>query len=131
MPIIGYSKIDIGGGSIRAINGAWAAIRAYGEFVTQNYGTVNFNVTKGADGLANGAGTNRAVVEGDIVTNGGMGTKGRVSVGLATADSHWIGNYADTRGYGVTPGQLGAVNLVRSEERRVGKECRSRWSPYH
>ena len=23
-----------------------------------------------------------------------------------------------------------AVNL-RSEERRVGKECRSRWSPYH
>src|ERR1041385_8818444 len=29
----------------------------------------------------------------------------------------------------------GAVNLsfpdIRSEERRVGKECRSRWSPYH
>ena len=23
------------------------------------------------------------------------------------------------------------VNLIRSEERRVGKECRSRWSPYH
>ena len=22
-------------------------------------------------------------------------------------------------------------NRVRSEERRVGKECRSRWSPYH
>ena len=22
-------------------------------------------------------------------------------------------------------------NLSRSEERRVGKECRSRWSPYH
>src|SRR2546422_1271955 len=22
-------------------------------------------------------------------------------------------------------------HLVRSEERRVGKECRSRWSPYH
>src|SRR2546422_9709929 len=22
-------------------------------------------------------------------------------------------------------------NTVRSEERRVGKECRSRWSPYH
>src|ERR1043166_237257 len=22
-------------------------------------------------------------------------------------------------------------NLNRSEERRVGKECRSRWSPYH
>ena len=23
------------------------------------------------------------------------------------------------------------TNLLRSEERRVGKECRSRWSPYH
>ena len=22
-------------------------------------------------------------------------------------------------------------NETRSEERRVGKECRSRWSPYH
>ena len=24
-----------------------------------------------------------------------------------------------------------AETLLRSEERRVGKECRSRWSPYH
>ena len=23
------------------------------------------------------------------------------------------------------------VDFARSEERRVGKECRSRWSPYH
>ena len=23
------------------------------------------------------------------------------------------------------------ILVVRSEERRVGKECRSRWSPYH
>ena len=25
----------------------------------------------------------------------------------------------------------GALGEKRSEERRVGKECRSRWSPYH
>src|SRR5271166_7000053 len=25
----------------------------------------------------------------------------------------------------------GAAQVARSEERRVGKECRSRWSPYH
>src|SRR3712207_9115376 len=25
----------------------------------------------------------------------------------------------------------GFVYVARSEERRVGKECRSRWSPYH
>src|SRR3712207_8457306 len=24
-----------------------------------------------------------------------------------------------------------ALDVLRSEERRVGKECRSRWSPYH
>ena len=24
-----------------------------------------------------------------------------------------------------------ASDIARSEERRVGKECRSRWSPYH
>ena len=28
-------------------------------------------------------------------------------------------------------GEAGSVELCRSEERRVGKECRSRWSPYH
>ena len=26
---------------------------------------------------------------------------------------------------------IAARNIRRSEERRVGKECRSRWSPYH
>src|SRR5207249_11776517 len=31
-----------------------------------------------------------------------------------------------------TPGNNVYVGfMVRSEERRVGKECRSRWSPYH
>src|SRR5260221_13403835 len=33
---------------------------------------------------------------------------------------------------GATPGSMGlATDVYRSEERRVGKECRSRWSPYH
>src|SRR2546421_253359 len=27
--------------------------------------------------------------------------------------------------------RIGVMNHGRSEERRVGKECRSRWSPYH
>ena len=36
-------------------------------------------------------------------------------------------------GGGITGGRLGGFRRVggRSEERRVGKECRSRWSPYH
>ena len=31
----------------------------------------------------------------------------------------------------VSPASAAKVLLTRSEERRVGKECRSRWSPYH
>ena len=30
-----------------------------------------------------------------------------------------------------TPGHVSVYQLLRSEERRVGKEGRSRWSPYH
>jgi len=36
----------------------------------------------------------------------------------------------DTWGRAFHPGS-GLVSATRSEERRVGKECRSRWSPYH
>ena len=34
-------------------------------------------------------------------------------------------------GFWFAPGLAVVWTLVRSEERRVGKECRSRWSPYH
>ena len=34
-------------------------------------------------------------------------------------------------GFSTGHGHLREPNLLRSEERRVGKECRSRWSPYH
>ena len=38
-----------------------------------------------------------------------------------------------TNGYvwGVLASVIGVFCVNRSEERRVGKECRSRWSPYH
>ena len=39
-----------------------------------------------------------------------------------------LGKGAKTR---IVPLGKFAVNAIRSEERRVGKECRSRWSPYH
>ena len=31
----------------------------------------------------------------------------------------------------MAPTQVFSKEELRSEERRVGKECRSRWSPYH
>ena len=45
--------------------------------------------------------------------------------------------YLDTVMLALAPSSVGAVTCLyrgragRSEERRVGKECRSRWSPYH
>ena len=32
---------------------------------------------------------------------------------------------------GLSQASSNAQDGIRSEERRVGKECRSRWSPYH
>ena len=119
------STIEVGGGNIQAINGAWASIRAYGEFVSDNAGVVNVNVIKKTDADGNilkdpndsnvdliaGAGNNKTTIVGDFVTNGGMGTDGQINVGLNGSDSYWIGNYGDTRGYGVTQGMEGEVNL--------------------
>ena len=37
----------------------------------------------------------------------------------------------EINGSEVTVSVGSVAHLTRSEERRVGKECRSRWSPYH
>ena len=45
-----------------------------------------------------------------------------------------IGPYSqaiEANGMIFVSGQLPIDATTRSEERRVGKECRSRWSPYH
>ena len=43
--------------------------------------------------------------------------------------SMWVGNHDEfERRIGLFPVSF---DEKRSEERRVGKECRSRWSPYH
>ena len=36
-----------------------------------------------------------------------------------------------TRAVSIGKANIGIGAVYRSEERRVGKECRSRWSPYH
>ena len=42
------------------------------------------------------------------------------------------GEGADNAVYMGNTNSSGVISMVvRSEERRVGKECRSRWSPYH
>lgn len=105
------STVEIGGGSIKTKNDTYKALWAYGEFVTDNAGIINVNVTKDAEGNIIGAGNRTTQIEGEISTAGNMGSKGQISVGLNTADSYWIGNYADSYGYGSSPGQWGFVNL--------------------
>src|SRR3989449_10599224 len=50
---------------------------------------------------------------------------GPESSGKTTLALHVVGN-AQRAG-----GAAAYIDAERSEERRVGKECRSRWSPYH
>ena len=44
----------------------------------------------------------------------------------AKSDKFW-----DIDFEGTTQTVVYGKTVLRSEERRVGKECRSRWSPYH
>ena len=49
---------------------------------------------------------------------------GDVLIDLGSGDGRIV--IAAAKKYGIR-----ATGIDRSEERRVGKECRSRWSPYH
>ena len=42
-----------------------------------------------------------------------------------------LASYGHVRDLPSKNGSVDPENNFRSEERRVGKECRSRWSPYH
>ena len=57
------------------------------------------------------------------------------SFGLAAAVAVLIvlgGSYALLANHNrIQESESAAAESERSEERRVGKECRSRWSPYH
>lgn len=103
------SKVEVGGGVIKAINGAEYAIRAYGEYVSKNRGQVNVNVKKDAEGAIIGAGNNNVRMEGNVYLGGGMdnaGANADVSLGLNTKDSFWKGDVSNANG-----SNAGIVNL--------------------
>ena len=103
------SKVEIGGGVIKAINGAEYAISAYGEFASKNRGQVNVNVKKDAEGAIIGAGSNNVQMEGNVNLGGGMDSAGAsadVSIGLNTKESFWKGDVSNANG-----SSAGIVNL--------------------
>ena len=81
-----------------------------------------------------------SVLNGKTVAVIGYGAQGRaqalcmrdsgvnVIIGLRPGKS-WDAAVQD--GFEVLTVDAAAARADRSEERRVGKECRSRWSPYH
>src|SRR3712207_8052307 len=54
---------------------------------------------------------------------------GQVAAYIARYDDGILESYR--RHSVLAPGVRSLLDMLRSEERRVGKECRSRWSPYH
>lgn len=103
------SKVEIGGGVIKAINGAEYAISAYGEFASKNRGQVNVNIKKDAEGAIIGAGSNNVQMEGNVNLGGGMDSAGAsadVRIGLNTKESFWKGDVSNTNG-----SSAGIVNL--------------------
>src|SRR3712207_9594713 len=59
------------------------------------------------------------------------------SFGAKVVHHEWTGDFSEARNVSLEAATsdwiiyLDADEVLRSEERRVGKECRSRWSPYH
>src|SRR2546426_12161770 len=52
-------------------------------------------------------------------------------VGTAPAALDCVGEVRAGESFAGQVAPKQCVRIMRSEERRVGKECRSRWSPYH
>src|SRR5256885_2916108 len=85
------------------LQGDWSSDVCSSDLVAANH----FEAQAARDGLVEASGALRTIA---------------VSLTKIANDIRWMGS-------GPLTG-LGEIQL-RSEERRVGKECRSRWSPYH
>src|SRR5256885_5128149 len=78
------------------------------------------------------------VCSSDLAASGSVAqsTQERLGTGHGRSETSYA-SYTRFERASDTPAETIAIyydsyeNLLRSEERRVGKECRSRWSPYH
>src|SRR3712207_4186606 len=103
--------VKINSASFTGINGIIINVE-----VDINKGLPSFNIV----GMANIAvRESKERVRSAIVNSGFKFPMGKITVNLAPADIRKEGALFDL------------PIAIRSEERRVGKECRSRWSSYH
>jgi len=86
------------------------------------------------DGLGRLVGDDSAVGERLVRLVRDVGLEARVGIADGRTAAR-VASYGDARvtivPAGADAASLASAPLDRSEERRVGKECRSRWSPYH
>src|SRR5260370_37216477 len=52
-----------------------------------------------------------------------------MDIGITRGEIDYVASHRGIDPRGIRSGEW--LRYLRSEERRVGKECRSRWSPYH
>src|SRR5712692_414732 len=70
-------------------------------------------------------------IRGSLLAQGGAAFKGIPFAQPPVADLRWREPVPVKSWAGVRDATNWGAPCARSEERRVGKECRSRWSPYH
>ena len=88
----------------------------------------------GIGGAKNNSGSNIEITGGTITATGGCNNNEAGNGGAAGIGGGFNGSGTDikiTGGNVTANGSRKPDGTSRSEERRVGKECRSRWSPYH
>src|SRR2546427_311483 len=92
---------------------------------------------RGGRGAPGGAGRRGESVRGGRAGPAQVSAGGAFSWGAAATPPGEGGSRGAAQAHGAVRAALDAANpphaaaKTRSEERRVGKECRSRWSPYH
>ena len=134
MAASGYSRADRNGGaavrrflslqSIAAGGGALAVAIAVAIGVVKKLGQA-MRATSDAFRAQNDAETSLRIAADNNPYLNGEGVK---RLGEYAKELQKVTELSDNEALDVMS-QL--TNLCRSEERRVGKECRSRWSPYH
>src|SRR2546425_12353650 len=114
------------------MNGSPNSVSVAGNVITANYSATYGPLAPGGTiDLRFRATLGSTLAAGTIVTNTGVVTWNTPPQTASASVSIAVGGIVGAPNLVFTKSGPPTMSLGRSEERRVGKECRSRWSPYH